>query len=78
MDLIPETLSFLIRLSYADQSGNEIVSDPISCIDWRLYMIANDYRIDSTRKYVVDQKVQWPSASYTNADNQSSVEFVIE
>lgn len=43
---------YFVKISYADQVGNELVGDPVNCIDWRIYMIKNAQNIDATRKYV--------------------------
>jgi hypothetical protein len=46
---------------------NQIVSDPLNCVDWRIYQTVNEYEIDMTRKYVtVEGDVpSWPVSSYT-------------
>jgi hypothetical protein len=57
--------------------NNQIVSDPVNCVDWRIYQTANAFGIDSTRKYQVGEgsKPSWPVASYGFLDTVGAAEI---
>ena len=55
-----------VRLRYGDQENNQLVSDPVNCIDWRIYQIANAYDIDHSRVGSTSEGdvPTWPNAEY--------------
>ena len=44
--------AYEVKIRYHDDRDNQIVSDPLNCVDWRIYQTVNEYEIDMTRKYV--------------------------
>lgn len=39
-----------VNISYADNATNQILGDPINCINFNVYSTKNSYSIDSTRQ----------------------------
>jgi hypothetical protein len=55
-----------VTILYGDQTNNQLVSDPINCIDWRLYQTANAFDVNPSRLSVAQEGAlpAWPKASY--------------
>lgn len=52
-------LRYNVRVLYGDFQNNQIVSDPVGCISWRVFQIRNEASIDNTRI-----NLDWPNAIY--------------
>lgn len=56
-----------VTLLYGDDQNNQIVSDPVNCVDWRIYQTANSFDVDHSRLYVKNEGnvPSFPSSSYS-------------
>lgn len=43
---------YKITIRYTDDERNQILSDPINCVGYRVYNTVNAGNIDPTRKYI--------------------------
>lgn len=58
--------NYNVQILYGDQANNQLVSDPVNCLDWRIYQTKNAFNIDSTRLNVNSEGgvASWPAATY--------------
>jgi hypothetical protein len=51
-----------VTISYPDIANDELINDPVNCLNYTVYMIANEYEINPSRKFKKDCCIapEWP------------------
>ena len=73
-----------VLIRYKDDKNNQLVSDPINCLGWRVYQTLNSYDIDVKRvnSNTINSNIKgdiplWPESTYNFVGSEAQISYKI-